>query len=147
MEDLEIEVMIDTDVVIDYLRRRPDPNAEQLFHAVKTNELTAHMSSITVFELCRGARISPEPEKRLGEVKVLRSYVNVLPFNGEAAYKASEICVSLETRGEPLEIRDLFIAASAIIHGVPLITRNVSHFKRVPDMRALTPSDLLAEKG
>ena len=100
-----------------------------------------------VFELCRGARLSPEPERRLEDVKILRSYVNVLPFNGETADKASEICVSLETSGEPLEIRDLFIAASAIMHGIPLITRNISHFKRVPNLKAVTPNGLLAKQG
>jgi predicted nucleic acid-binding protein len=146
VEDLESEVTIDTDVIIDYLRRKPDPEAKRLFHAVKANKLTAHMSSITVFELCRGAILSPEPERRLEEVKVLQSYVNVLPFSGETADKASEICVSLERRGEPLEVRDLFIAASAMIRGVPLITRNVSHFKRIPEIRVITPSDLPAEK-
>ncbi len=147
MEDLESEVIFDTDVIIDYLKRRPDPDAKRLFHEVKANKMTAHMSPITVFELCRGARLSPEPERRLEEVKILRSYVNVLPFDAETADKASEICVSLETSGEPLEIRDLFIAASAIMHGIPLITRNISHFKRVPDLRAVTPSDLLAKQG
>jgi len=136
-------VILDTDVIIDYLKRRPDPDSKNVFHAIKMEKLTAHMTSITVFELCRGARLSPEPERALEEVKVLQGYLNVLPFNGETAETASEICVSLEKKGEPLEIRDLFIGATARTHGFPLTTRNIKHFERIPGLQAITPCNLL----
>jgi len=143
VEDLESEVIVDTDVIIDYLKRRPDPDAKQLFLAVKTKKLTVYMTLITVFELYRGARLSPKPERSLEEVKTLQSYINVLPFNEKTAEIASEICVSLEKRGEPLEIRDIFISASARMYGIPLTTRNVMHFERISDVEVITPRGLL----
>jgi len=143
VENLESEVILDTDVIIDYLKRSPDSDAKQLFLAVKTRKLTIYMTPITVFELYRGARLSPKPERSLEEVKILQSYIDVLPFTKETAEIASEICVSLEKRGEPLEIRDLFIGASARMYGIPLTTRNIIHFERIPDVEVITPRDLL----
>jgi predicted nucleic acid-binding protein len=32
---------------------------------------------------------------------------------------------------------DLLIAASALVEGVPLVTRNASHFEHIPDLRLL----------
>jgi len=142
---LESEVILDTDVIIDYLKRKPDPQALRVFQAVKTGKLTARMTSVTVFELCRGARLSPHPERGLEQVKSLQFYINVLPFDQETADEASEICVSLEKKGEPIEIRDLFIAATARIYGIALATRNVKHFEKIPDLQAVTPRDLLKE--
>jgi predicted nucleic acid-binding protein len=32
---------------------------------------------------------------------------------------------------------DLLIAGTALVEGAPLVTRNPSHFERVPDLRVL----------
>ena len=61
---MESEAILDTDVIIDYLKRNPDPDSKNVFQAIKTEKLTAHMTAIIVFELCRGARLSPESRAR-----------------------------------------------------------------------------------
>jgi len=99
MEELESQAILDTDVIIDYLRKRPEPDGAELFRTAKAGKLIANMTSITVFELCRGARLSPDPERSMEEVKVLRSYVDTLPSDGGTAEIASEISVSLEKKG------------------------------------------------
>jgi len=140
---LEVEVVLDTDVIINYLKKRPDPVATQIFHDVKEGRLAAHMTSITAFELYRGARLSPNPERRIEEVRALQGYISVLPFDEVAAYVASEACVILEKLGEPVEMRDLFIGASAKVAGFPLTTGNVTHFQKIPGLSVITPQDLL----
>jgi len=136
-------VILDTDVIIDYLKRKPEASAKEIFRAVKAGEITAYMTSITLFELSRGARLSPQPEKSMNSVKTLQASIEVLPFNEEAAETAAAICVQLEERGEPLEIRDLFIAAIAKTMGLALTTRNTRHFDRIPGIKAITPQNLL----
>lgn len=143
MEDLEVGVIIDTDVVIDYLKRRPDRVATEIFHKIKVGELSANLTSISAFELYRGARLSPEPKERVGEVKAILRNVKCLPFDEAAADLASEMYISLERTGEPLEIRDLFIGALTRSVGLTLVTRNLTHFKRLPNLKATTPQDLL----
>lgn len=44
----------------------------------------------------------------------------------------------LQRRGEVIATMDLLIAASALVEGVPLVTRNASHFERVPDLKLLS---------
>jgi len=120
---LETDVILDTDVIIDYLKKKPDPTATQLFHRIKEGRLTAHTTSISAFELYRGARLAPQPEKRMLEVKGILWTV-FLHFDEAAANTASEISVALEKKGELIEVRDLFIGAIARTSRLPLVTKN-----------------------
>jgi len=140
---LETEVIIDTDVIIDHLKKKPDPTATQLFHRIKERRLTARTTSISAFELYLGARLAPQPEKRRLEVKGILWIMNCLHFDEAAANTASEISVALEMKGELIEVRDLFIGAIARTSRLPLVTKNIEHFRRIPDLDVVTPSDLL----
>jgi len=143
LEDLETEVILDTDVIVDHLKRKPEPTATRIFHEIKTGKLVAHMTSITVFELYRGAKLAPKPEEKVGHIEAILTYVNCLPFDETGANIASDIGVFLEKKGEPIEIRDLFIGAITKKAGLPLVTKNIAHFKRVPDIEVITPHDLI----
>ena len=44
----------------------------------------------------------------------------------------------LKENGRPIGANDLWIAAVAIVHGLPLVTRNPGHFKRVPGLDVMT---------
>jgi len=140
---LETEVILDTDVIIDHLKKKPDPMATQLFHRIKEGRLTARTTSISAFELYRGARLAPQPEKRRLEVKGILWIMTCLYFDEAAANTASEISVALERKGELIEVRDLFIGAIARNSRLPLVTKNIEHFRRIPDLDVVTPSDLL----
>jgi hypothetical protein len=35
VEDIESEVILDTDVIIDYLKRRPDPDSKNVFQSTR----------------------------------------------------------------------------------------------------------------
>lgn len=140
---METEVILDTDIIIDYLKKKPDPKAAQVFHRIETRRLRAFTTSISAFELYRGARLAPEPDRRMAEIKGLLSCVNSLALDEDAAKIASEISVTLEKRGELLDIRDLLIGAIAKASGLPLLTRNIRHFRRIPDLRVMSPYEFL----
>ena len=140
---MEIEVVLDTDVIIDYLKRRPDPVAVEIFQKIRKGKLITYMTSITAFELYRGARLSPQPDVKIEGVKGLQFYIKVLPYDEAAADAASEISVRLEKQGEPIDMRDLFIGAIARTVKKPLTTRNVTHFQRIPDLMVIRPEDLV----
>jgi len=140
---MENEVILDTDIIVDYLRKKPDLVATRLFHRIGEGRIKAHTTSISAFELYRGARLSPDPEDKLLAVKSLIWTLSCLALDEAAANLASEISVALQRKGESIEIRDLFIGAVAKTARLPLATKNVGHFKRIPDLDTMTPSDLL----
>ena len=55
----------------------------------------------------------------------------ILPFDEAAGRLAGRIYADLETRGRPIGMPDVMIAAIAVQHGVVLATGNVSHFEVV----------------
>lgn len=143
MENLEAEVILDTDVIIDFLKKTPDATAIHIFRKIKAGKIVAHTTSITAFELYRGARLSPDPKRSIKEIKALRWYINVLPFDEASADMASEVCMYLEKRGEPIEMRDLFIGALAKTKKTSLATRNVAHFQRIPGLKLIGLQNLV----
>ncbi|GEM_PF-621822 len=142
---MEAEVVLDTTVIIDYLKRRPKAAAVQILHEIKSGRLRAGSTSISAFEVYRGARLSPEPEERLAEAEALFTYLPCLPFNKGAAEVASEISIALERGGRTIEIRDLLIGAIAKAERLTLVTADVKHFSRIPQLAIKTPEELLAQ--
>jgi tRNA(fMet)-specific endonuclease VapC len=58
----------------------------------------------------------------------------VLAFDRRAARIFGTLKADLERAGTPLAEPDLRIAAIAISHQLTLVTRNVRHYGRVPDL-------------
>lgn len=57
--------------------------------------------------------------------------MQVLAFDGACAERAAALRRALEARGMPIGPNDTVIAATALRHGAPLVTRNVREFTRV----------------
>lgn len=58
---------------------------------------------------------------------------------------ATDVCADLialrERLGRPLPLNDALIAATAISHQMPLVTRNVRDFERLPQLELINPFD------
>ena len=107
-------VLIDTDVLIDYVRgRRELPEGLVL------------VSEATLYEFIRGTR-DPAEAKRL-----LESQFVVVFSDNRVIELAARIWRTLREGGQPIEDRDLIIGATAIALGVPLLTGNRKHFERL----------------
>ena len=61
--------------------------------------------------------------------------VTVLPFDGAVAQVYGRLAADLADGGQPLADADLQIAATALHHGLDLVTGNTRHFERIPDLR------------
>jgi tRNA(fMet)-specific endonuclease VapC len=86
---------------------------------------------ISVFELFSGARSAAQ----LAKVEKLLAPLVILPLDREAASRAAEVRRILEGRGEGLAGADYLIAGICLSRGCVLLTRNRSHFERVPELR------------
>ncbi len=61
--------------------------------------------------------------------------VQILPFDRPAAEAYGKLRAALERSGRPLPDPDLMIAAIALVRRLTLVTGNVRHFVRVPELQ------------
>lgn len=133
--------LFDTDAISEVLRSRPAPRyVEWLRHVPREEQFT---SAVTIGELYKGAFRSRDEQRHLANIeeRVLEA-VSVLPCDVAVAREYGRVRAYLEERAALLPDADLQIAATAIYHGLELVTGNLSHFARLPD---LTVNPILAE--
>jgi predicted nucleic acid-binding protein len=120
-------ILADTDVLIDYLAE-VSPIAEQISQYVQADRLWT--TAVTCFELLSGA----EEGKRGNKLREFVDSLNVLPLDFPAAQRAAELRRYLDRTGRAIGMADSMIAGIALLHDLPLFTRNNSHFERVPGL-------------
>lgn len=123
----------DTDTVSNLLRRVPSLALVRRVAATPKEEQST--TAITVAELLYGAARIGSAELAEQIVAIVGSAQVVLPFDEAAAHVYAELKSELERRGDPLHEPDLRIAAIALSRDLTLVTGNVRHFERVPDLR------------
>jgi len=127
---------LDTNVLIDFLRNR-EPGASAVEKVVK--EAACFVTAVTVYELLFGVA---RARKKIGEDALL-GVMSVLPFDGGVAREAASLHASLVQANQDIGVKDVFIAATCLVHDIPVLTSNVRHFSRVPDLQVITPRELL----
>ena len=127
---METGIVVDTDIIIDYLKKR-NPGAASLKEAYLKYRI--HITSITVYELLYGVQKSG---KENFIIRLLK-YVTVVPFDDAAAKKAAAIHYNLRSKGMDIGVKDSFIAGICESHNMPLLTRNINHFKRIPSIKLI----------
>lgn len=80
-------------------------------------------------ELACGQSASP---KRDWE-RLCRPYP-ILPWSGDVSWQYGEIYRALAAKGQLIGANDLWIAATALVHGMGVVTNNVEEFGRVPGL-------------
>ena len=123
----------DTDVLSVVLRREPSlPLVRRLALVPAEEQFT---TAITLGELLCGAskRASGALAERVRDL--VGSLVRILPFDEAAAELYGSLRARLELAGTPLGEPDLRIASIALANDLTLVSGNVRHFSRVPDLR------------
>ena len=117
--------LLDSDHCIAILRGQLNPRD----HTQPDDELA--VTAISVAELTHGAHCSSRPAHNMARIDVLLAAVTVLPFDEASGRAFGELRAQLERAGHPLDALDLQIASIALVHGMPLVTHNQRHFRRV----------------
>lgn len=110
---------MDTDVFVDHLRgaRRLRPDGDRLWYSV-----------VTRCELFAGRGADEDA------IRLLLSPFTELPVDRAIAQRAGRL-----RRQVGIRIADALIAASALEHGLTLVTRNLRHYQPVPDLPVRPP--------
>lgn len=125
--------LFDTDAISETLRPKPLPAyVDWLATVSREDQFT---SAVVLGELYRGAYRSRASELHLSNLarRVLPA-VTVLPYDSATADVFGYLGATLEIAGTMLADADLQIAATALHHGLSLVTGNVRHFDRVPGL-------------
>lgn len=118
---------MDTDVIIDFLRGKPD-----VVKAIKGFSADGVSTTcLNVCELYKGAFLSATPDEVVRVADFLRN-VDVLGIDEKAARIYGSIFALLKAQGAIKQEFDMLIAAICISHGQKLVTRNVKDFSTIP---------------
>lgn len=85
---------------------------------------SVYTSVISIGELNYGAQFSQDPKKHLAQIKNLRKVIKVLLVDEESSLEYGKIKAALRRRGTPIPENDIWIAAIAIRHKLPVVTRD-----------------------
>jgi tRNA(fMet)-specific endonuclease VapC len=91
------------------------------------------ITTITVYELLKGAQLSSRQKENLLEVTEAISSVQILDLSNDACLEAARIYCTLKEEGKLIGEFDILIAAIAKTNGEAILTRD-QHFKSVPGL-------------
>ena len=73
------------------------------------------------------------PDRVRADFEEFLAQTKILDCSRSVADKYGEIFANLQQRGAIVPVNDIWIAASCIVAGVPLATRDI-HFQRIPEL-------------
>lgn len=124
--------LLDTNVVSEWVK--PRPNTGMMRWLAEVDEDRVFLSVVTLAELRRGIeRLSDGKRRRqldgwLRDALPLRFESRILPVDGTIADEWGKIVARREASGRQIGAMDAFIAATAVVHNLTLVTRNVDDF-------------------
>lgn len=117
------QLLLDTSIIIDFLRRKDKENS--LLFSFSQKDLRLSISIITHTELYAGKSVW-EKEDALEELEKLFSGLHLLPLQEEISVKAGELKAKYG-----VSLLDAIIAATALIHKLDLATLNIKDFEKI----------------
>ncbi len=119
-------MLLDTSVIVDIDRGVDQKKMEHLL------SLSPHIvSSATVMEISTGFFRSDSDVMMLDE---FISPLTIVPIDQKVGRKAGKIAADLIDEGKRIEINDLYIAATALLHEETVLTTNVKHYGRIEEL-------------
>jgi len=129
-----VNYLLDTCMISELVRPAPDPRVLEWIDSAEESAL--YLSVLTIGELEKGiARLPSSARRRKIERWVREDLADrfagrVLAVDTAVAEKWGQISGASEARGKPLPVIDALIAATGLVHGLVVATRNVSDLER-----------------
>jgi tRNA(fMet)-specific endonuclease VapC len=98
------------------------------------------VSIVAVAEVYEGAFRTSHPEATLAEFREFLGDYAHLPLTDPIIERFARLRAALRRQGQLIPDMDLFIAATALEAELSLVTRNVRHFARIPELTLYLPN-------
>ncbi len=123
--------LLDTDILSAFFRNR-----RQVVNQI-ANYLDEHdrlsITIITYYEVLRGLRYV-NATRQLHDLENFVADNEVLPLDTQSVKRAAEVYAILRQQGQLISEGDLLIAGIALANNCVLVTNNISHFERIPNL-------------
>lgn len=126
-------ILLDTNVISEMMRVRPDPVVADWLDQHHENELWT--ASVVLAELLSGIELMPNGRKKTSLRQEVEEMIvedlrgHILKFDIPAARCFGKILASRRLIGRPIREMDALIAATALANGATLATRNTPDFE------------------
>jgi predicted nucleic acid-binding protein len=127
--------LLDTNIPSEMTRLVPQPSVVEWLENAEDDQL--YFSVISLGEILKGITALPESQRRtqlqgwLNET--LRPWLQgrILPVSEPVAERWGVLTGQCKLRGRPLKVEDGLIAATALEHGLTIVTRNTRDFEHL----------------
>jgi len=137
-----VSYLVDTNVLSELRRRQPDPQVAEWFAARPSGIL--YISVLTLGEIRKGIESCPDKKRRGELMDWLETELcslfagRILPISQAVADRWGRLVAQA---GRPLPAIDSLLAATAVEHGLVLVSRNLKDFEGLP-LELLNPWEL-----
>ena len=125
--------LIDTDTLSEVMKGR-DPQVREKARQYLAIHGRFNFSIITRYEILRGLKVK-QAIQQIAAFEARCGQSNVLPLTDEIIDLAAGLNADLYTRGQLISDADILVAATGLIHRLPVVTENTAHFNRIPGLR------------
>lgn len=124
--------LLDTNAISEPGRPRPDQGFVDWFDQIEEAEI--HLSVVTLGELRHGLALLPSGERKVRleqlHLAIMRRYeAQILPVDLRVALTWGELAAQHRRLGRRPSVTDELIAATALVHNLTVVTRNISDFE------------------
>ena len=122
--------LVDSDWVADYLKGRPD--ARSLLQALAPSGLA--ISAVTYEEILEGIHYGSDPERHRQNFQQFLRFVDIVGLDIPEFERFADVRGHLRQSGQIIGDLDILIGVTTVEHGLTIVTRNVRHFQRIPNL-------------
>lgn len=136
-------VLLDTNVVSELMREAPDAHVLAWFSSHQ--DVALFTSTVTQAEILLGVALLPEGRRKnalAADVELMFEQEfagRCLPFDSKEAVEYALLSAERSRLGRPISTADAQIAAIALRHRLPLVTRNIKDFVAIQGLEVIDP--------
>lgn len=128
---LQRPALLDTDILSELLKQHPLVIQRTRLYLAEHDRLA--FSIVTRYEILRGLRVK-QATTQAAAFEALCQVCTILPLTDRVVDRAAALYADLYQRGALVPDADLLIAATALVAQRVLVTNNLAHFQRIPDL-------------
>ena len=129
-------MILDTSFLIDVMNG--GAAALETVDEIEAAEVPQRIPAMTLQELYIGVGMSELPKQEQREIERIIEARPVVPTSAAIARKAGRIDGELRAAGEPIDIGDATIGATAVVCDEPVVTGNPDHFERISGIEVVS---------